>query len=219
MSTRPKSSGAAKLENYRVALDNVITQPSIADIMSALGYDSEVIAKGKSILAVTRKAYDANLIEDDETSETYAVFNNKRILVEDIFEMHRKKAKVIFRNDPVTADRLAISGEKARTYIKWAESAKKFYSVALADTVIQAKLIRLKISLDDLTAASNLMTEMDTARSLYLQEKGESQEATQTKDEAFYKIDDWMSEFYAVAKIGLEDKPQLLEVLGKIVRN
>jgi hypothetical protein len=27
--------------------------------------------------------------------------------------------------------------------------------------------------------------------------------------------DDWMSEFYAVAKIGLEDNPQLLEALGK----
>jgi hypothetical protein len=219
MSTRPKSSGAAKLENYRIALDNVGTQPSVAAVMTDLGYSSEVIAEGKSLLTATRQAYDANVTEDDETSATYAVFNNKRILVEDIFTMHRKKAKVIFRNDPVTADKLAISGEKARTYIKWAESAKKFYSVAVADTVIQAKLIRLKVSLDDLMAASNLITEMETARSLYLQEKGESQEATQAKDEAFYKIDDWMSEFYAVAKIGLEDKPQLLEVLGKMVRN
>jgi hypothetical protein len=60
---------------------------------------------------------------------------------------------------------------------------------------------------------------LEAARSFYLIEKGESQDSTKIKDAAFYKIDDWMSEFYAVAKIGLEDNPQLLEALGKIVRN
>jgi len=39
------------------------------------------------------------------------------------------------------------------------------------------------------------------------------------KDAAFAKIDDWMSEFYAEAKIGLEDNPQLLEALGKTVKS
>jgi hypothetical protein len=34
----------------------------------------------------------------------------------------------------------------------------------------------------------------------------------------FYKLDDWMSEFYAVPRIGLEDNPQLLESLGKVVK-
>ena len=129
------------------------------------------------------------------------------------------KAKVIFRNDTLTADKLAISGFIPRTYIKWLEAAKRFYSVASTDAGIQGKLARFKISLEDLTAANSLITDLKAARSLYLKEKGESQDATKVKDAAFYKIDDWMSEFYAVAKIGLEDNPQLLEALGKIVRN
>lgn len=53
----------------------------------------------------------------------------------------------------------------------------------------------------------------------YLLKKGESQDATKLKDSAFGEIDDWMSEFYAVAKIALEDNPQLLESLGKFVRS
>jgi len=170
-------------------------------------------------LTATRQAYDTNQTEDDETTAAYAAFDNTKNLLEDTFDMHRKKAKVIFRNDAITSDKLAISKAKQRSYIRWVESAKKFYSVALADADIQAKLSRLKISLEDLTAANALITEMEEARSLYLQEKGESQAATKAKDAAFYKIDDWMSEFYAVAKIGLEDNPQLLEALGKIVRN
>ena len=35
------------------------------------------------------------------------------------------------------------------------------------------------------------------------------------KDVTLTKMDGWMSEFYAVAKIGLEDNPQLSEALGK----
>uniref|UniRef100_UPI003566645D hypothetical protein n=1 Tax=Ancylomarina sp. TaxID=1970196 RepID=UPI003566645D len=179
----------------------------------------EVIEEGKTILAATRQAYDGNKTEDDETTAAYAAFYNTKIELEDIFNIHRKKAKVVFRNDPLILDKLAISGAMPRTYIKWVEAAKKFYSVALADAGIQAKLIRLKVTLEDLTAANTIITDLEKARSLYLQEESESQEATRTKDEAFYRIDDWMSEFYAVARIGLEDKPQLLEALGKIVRN
>ncbi|MFZ2284028.1 MAG: hypothetical protein WAV86_09145, partial [Lutibacter sp.] len=58
---------------------------------------------------------------------------------------------------------------------------------------------------------------LTSARTEYLREKGESQDSTMSKDKAFREIDDWMSEFYAVAKIALEEKPQLLESLGKFV--
>jgi hypothetical protein len=219
MTTRTKPTETGRLEQYRIALDNAEKQARIAAILAELGFTSEVIGEGKTLLLATRQAYDGNQTEDDETTAAYAAFDNKKVLLEDIFDMHRKKAKVVFRNDALTADKLAISGTMPRTYIKWVESAKKFYSVASADTDIQGKLARLKISPEDLTAAVSLITDLEAARSFYLIEKGESQDATKAKDAAFYKIDDWMSEFFAVAKIGLEDNPQLLEALGKIVRN
>lgn len=218
MASRTKLTDTATLELYRVALENAETQPEISAIMADLGYDSTVIADGKALLTKTRTAYDANKTEDDETSAAYADFSSKKEQLEDTFNIHRKKAKVVFRNDSLTADKLAISGTMPRTYIKWLEAAKKFYSVASVDTAVQGKLSRLKISVDDLTAANTLISELETARAVYLKEKGESQDATKGKDAAFAKIDDWMSEFYAVAKIGLEDNPQLLEALGKTIR-
>lgn len=219
MATNSKSTEVETLEQYRIALDNAENQPQISTILAELGFDTDVIDEGKQILAATRQAYDGNKTEDDETIAAYADFSSIRTKLEDTFNVHRKKAKVVFRNDSLTADKLAISGAMPRTYIKWLEAAKKFYSVASTDAGIQAKLARLKISVEDLTAANTLITDLEAARSLYLKEKGESQDATKAKDAAFYKIDDWMSEFYAVAKIGLEDNPQLLEALGKIVRN
>ncbi len=218
MASRTKLTDAETLELYRVALDNAENQTEIATIMAELGYDSAVIGEGKSLLEETRKAYVFNKTEDDETSEAYADFSGKKEQLEDIYNIHRKKAKVIFRNDSLTADKLAISGSMPRTYIKWLETAKKFYSVASTDTDIQSKLARLKISAEDLTSANTAISDLEIARAEYLKEKGESQDATKAKDSAFVRIDDWMSEFYAVARIGLEDNPQLLEALGKIVR-
>jgi len=219
MASRTKLTDASTLELYRVALENAETQSEIATIMAELGYDSTVIGEGKILLAETRTAYDANKTEDDETSAAYADFSSKKEQLEDTFNIHRKKAKVVFRNDSLTADKLAISGAMPRSYMKWLEAARKFYSVASTDTAIQGKLARLKISTEDLLAANTLITDLEAARAVYLKEKGESQDSTKIKDAAFAKIDDWMSEFYAVAKIGLEDNPQLLEALGKTVRS
>jgi len=58
-----------------------------------------------------------------------------------------------------------------------------------------------------------------TARTLYLKEIGESQDSTKIKDSAFAKIDSWMMDFNAVAKIAMGDNPQLLETLGILVRS
>lgn len=218
METRPKFSEVETLEQYHVALDNAKTQPEISAIMDELGYDSTVIAEGKVLLAEIRTAYNLNKTEDDEPSAAYADFSVKKAQLDKIFNIHRKKAKVIFRNDSLAVGKLAISGAMPRTYIKWLEAAKRFYCVASTDTTIQGKLSRLNISANDLTTANTIILELEVARSEYLKEKGESQVATKTKDTVFAKMDDWMSEFYAVAKIGLEDKPKLLEALGKTVK-
>lgn len=219
MASNLKSTEAGTLELYRVALENVQEQPEIASVMADLGYDSALITEGKQLLEQTRNIFDFNKTEDDETSVAYADFSNRKKDLETIYSLHRKKAKVVFRKDPVTLKQLALDGSLQKSYVKWIETVKKFYSVATTNTEIQGKLARLKVTPEDITATNTKVTELEKARAEYLREKGESQDATKAKDAAFAKIDDWMSEFYAVAKIGLEEKPQLLEALGKIVKS
>jgi hypothetical protein len=219
MSTRERVTETETLERYRVALENVETQSEIATIMSEFGYDSALIEDGKQLFTKTRQAYDENVREDDETSQAYADFMVKRNALEDTYSLHRKKAKVIFRKDLQTMKRLVLDGSMPRAYVSWLETVKKFYTEMLADTALQTNIARLKVTADDLAAANALLSEMESARSKYLIEKGESQDATGQKDSAFVELEDWMSEFYAVAKIALEDNIQLLEALGVIVRN
>ena len=218
MSKNLRTSEVQTLEQYRVAFENTASQPQISATMAEYGYDSATMAIGKALYDETRLSFDSNKKETDEEAAAYATFAAKEDQLSKIYAQHRKKAKVVFRNDSVTADMLEISGSLPQAYIKWLEIVKKFYNVALADSNIQSWLSRLKVTPNDLTAAQALIPEVEAARATYLKEKGESQDATTKKDTAFAKLDSWMREFYAVAKIALEDTPQLLESLGKVVK-
>ncbi len=218
MATRPQNSEVTTLELYRVAFENAEKQTEISKAMAQLGYDAKKLDEGKALLTQTRSAFDVNKAETDETSAASAAFSAKKTELENLYALHRKKAKVVFRSETLTADKLAITGEMPRTYINWLETTKKFYTVATADNTIQTKLARLAITPAELSAGKKLITDVEAARAEYLKEVGESQDATKAKDAAFAKMDNWMSEFYAVARIALEDNPQLLEALGKVVK-
>ncbi len=219
MATKRTLSEAEVLEQYRVSFENVEKQSEIATIMAEFGYDETLLTEGKTLLTKTRAAFDFNKKEDDETSEAYKNFTTLKENLATTYTLHRKKAKVIFRKESTTLNKLSLSGSLPTAYIKWLETVKKFYAVASADSDIQSKLVRLKITTEELNGTIELITNLELARAEYLREKGESQDATKLKDKAFGEIDDWMSEFYAVAKIALEDNPQLLESLGKFVRS
>lgn len=212
------NTAAQTLEQYRVTFENSASQPQISTTLAEYGYDSETMQVGKALYDVTRQAFDSNKKETDEAIVAFAAFDKKRIQLDELYTAHRKKAKVVFRDDDTTASKLEISGIMPKAYIKWIETIRNFYTITIADVEIQTKLARLKVSVADLSAAQALISEMELLRTAYLMEKGESQDATAIKDNAFAKLDDWMREFYAVAKIAMDDSPQLLEALGLTVK-
>lgn len=218
MASISRKSDAATLALYRMALDNAASQPDISAIMADMGYDSTRIAEGKTLLAKAQEAFDKNVTEDDESSAAFADFVDKRNQLDSYYSIHRKKARVLYRKDTQTSDLLAISGNFPRTFISWFMAIRKFYTEALSNSAIQARLATLKVTLDELNAANTLISKVDEARIAYQRERGESQDATKAKDATIALLDSWMSEFYAVARIGLDDRPQLLEALGKVVR-
>lgn len=212
-------SEAQILENYRVALANVETQEELAQNLADFGYDPTLIEQGKQLLESTRQAFDFNKKEDKETREARADFEAKMEMIAKNYALHRKKAKVVFRNDPIILNNLALTGAVPRAYIKCLETMKTFYYGLHNSPSLQNRLLFLKIDADEINAALNNIAAVEEARNAYLIEMGESQDATKAKDAAFAKVDDWMCDFYAVAKIAMEDKPQLLEALGLRVKS
>ncbi|MCU4176119.1 hypothetical protein [Carboxylicivirga sp. N1Y90] len=206
------------LERYRISLKNAEEQSDIAQVMAEYGYTAKEFSEGKALLLDTRTAFDSKLQEAEEESSAYQAFNVLRGRLSKQYSVLRKKAKVVYRKDALMCDKLAVSGDMPNAYINWFEVIRKFINVAMASEEVRTKLARLKVSEEDLNLLSDDLNELKNLRAIYLKEKGESQNATQIKDESFAKLDDWMREFYAVAKIALEDQPQLLESLGIVVK-
>lgn len=171
MATKRTVSEAETLEQYRVALDNAVNQPEIASTMAEFGYDEAMINEGKILLTKTRQAFDFNKKEDDETTESYSNFATSRENVTKAYTLHRKKAKVIFKNEPTTLSKLALTGSLPTSYINWLETVKKFYAVASTDTTIQSKLLRLKVTPEEITNAFGFISNLEETRAIYLREK------------------------------------------------
>jgi len=109
--SKHKTSEALVLEAYRVALENVVNQPEVAAEMKELGYDDAKIAEGKNLFVATRNLYDFNKQEDDETTDASALFKNAQQTLHRTYMAHRKKAKIIFRDQPETLKRLQLTGD------------------------------------------------------------------------------------------------------------
>lgn len=94
-----------------------------------------------------------------------------------------------------------------------------FYDMLHNNRELLSALQRLKITTDHVNQQLANVTNVQTVYAAYVQEKGESQQATQDKSKAFDEVSKWVSEFYSVAKIELDDQPQLLESIAKWVRS
>jgi hypothetical protein len=80
------------------------------------------------------------------------------------------------------------------------------------------KLNILMVLIEQLNDTIQLIHNLEATQSKYLHEKGESQDATKLKDKAFVEIDEWMSEFYEVAKDRVKRKPTTFRILGQVCK-
>ena len=204
---------AELLETFRISLENTKNQPEIAEIMAEFGYPSKIISEGESLLSFARKAYDLNKQEGDETTKSYLDFLNAKQELSKIYNKDRKIAKIVFRNDPAILTQLALTGEMHAAYINWMEGTKKLYQELSKNDELLKKTSPLKLNSDRVFDTLNLISIVESARADYIREQGESRLSKVNKDHALAKLETWMREFYAVAKIALEDKQGLLKAI------
>ncbi|MBI9064321.1 MAG: hypothetical protein JEZ14_20215 [Marinilabiliaceae bacterium] len=219
MGRKTKHSEVAILDQYGIALQNAEEQPVIATSMAEMGYDAPTIATGKSLYNDARQVFKRNKVEDDETKAAYQQFDRTRKALTELYRLHRKKAKIVFKNEPLILNKLAIDKGLPKSYVNWVEVVLKFYNELTADEALRTLMARLKVPDEEIAEGANYVLQLKDDRANYRREVGESEEVTKLKDAAMAEIDSWMSEFYAVARIALEDQPQLLEALGKQVKS
>jgi hypothetical protein len=208
-------SHAVLLEKFRIALDKAENNPGIARELKKIGYGPERIEEGKVLLESTWKIFDANLKKKDEQSALRTKFKLHKKQMDSTFRNHRKRALIIFKNEPVMADKMAVKGKYPTDYQGWMDTMRKFYGNIVNDPEIQERCLRLNLTKKDAEAGLAGIRKMEDLAAKRMLAKGVSEDSTEKKDAAFAKLNDWMSDFYGAGRLALKEEPKLLEALYK----
>ncbi len=197
-----------------LVLKNAGEHPDIAAALDTMGYDAAVIQAGQDLLNTARSLHDAQIKEYGEQHAATQAFVDASKQADKTYAAHRRLAKIAFKRDAQRQTDLLLNDRKAKAFNLWYEQARHFYTALLADTTAQTQLARYKITLETLQAAQSQVEQVFALNSTQEQEKGEAQAATQQRNTAIEALDEWLSEFKVVARIALEDSPQLLQALN-----
>ena len=208
-------SHAAILERYRIALDKAESNPAIAQAMKKIGYGPEKIKEGQELLEATRKIFDLNLQKKDALTSVRDEFKRQKAALDSTFREHRRRALLIFRNEAFEKDVLGVSGPYPRQFFEWMQTMEKFYKEILTKPELQERFRHLNFSKEEAEKGLKAVSDLHRLLAESKLAKGESQDSTEMKDEAFGKLNDWMSDFYGAARLILRKDPQLLEILYK----
>ncbi len=214
-----KKSETQLMQSYSVLFENVKKDTVLAAELAEYGYNAAAIAQGEALYNNFVQKYDTNKTETAQETTAYALFSNAFETTAAIYKTDRKKAKIVFKNQPDVLRNLQLNKPLLERNALVIDTMRLFYDMLHNNTELLNALQRLKITTDHINQQLANVINVQTVYAAYVQEKGESQQATQDKNKAFDEVSKWVSEFYSVAKIALEDKPQLLESISKWVRS
>ncbi|MDR2929116.1 MAG: hypothetical protein LBV41_13095 [Cytophagaceae bacterium] len=134
------------------------------------------------------------------------------------YMVHLQVARIAFKEHPGALLSVSATGSRKRSISGFLKEAREFYTNILEQPRLLGLIARFNITDDNLKVGLTSLTIAEKAHQAYLKEKGEAQEATIARDEAFDSLYSTYSDFRAIARIALADTPQLLEQMGIVAK-
>ncbi|MCB8923488.1 MAG: hypothetical protein H6662_18025 [Ardenticatenaceae bacterium] len=207
-----------KIDNYlqqvRLGIENGRNIPDIAAALAIYGTDSLKMDAGAALFATAEELQAIQVKEYSEQYSATAALTEAWHATDKTYSTHRKLAKLALRDDPEAQAAIFVNQPKKKTLDAWLGQAGVFYKNLLGDADMLAAMGQYNITHMMLTEAQTAVVHVANLNAAQEKEKSEAQKATKTRDAALDALDEWYSEFRTLARIALEDDPQLLEALG-----
>lgn len=202
------------LKQARLAIANAQETPAIAAALAEFGYGAERMQQGQALYDAALTAQQQQQIEYGDQYGATAALQEARDRAQASYMRLVKISRIVTRNDPARQQKLGLNGARRQSLSGWLQQAQQFYVCALGDADFLAGLAEYGMSQEKVTAGRTELDAVVAAQDLQARERGEAQAATQTRDLAFDALREWLSDFITIARIALEEQPQLLESLG-----
>jgi hypothetical protein len=165
--------------------------------------------------------YEAEKAESEKTKEFGEQLEARKVYdllfeeADDLFKKYSDFLKLGLKyNVEKLRKLLSVMHPKSRNVSQWIKQMNECYDLVLGDNEVVECVLRFGITKEDIEAGHQKLKDADLARQIYTREKGEAQDATLVRDEAFRKLFDVVEELKLICTYALEDRPQLMEKLG-----
>lgn len=204
------------IDDFIVSAGNLFTNaatPAIAEKMLDYGYTPEKMAIGHDLYTESSAAVESQKKEYGEQYAATEAFNNMWKTVKAGYMKVVKVARIALREDYESIKLLQLFKKRERSYAKWLLQARQFLNLVntnqkIIDALMEYNMVGRKIT-DVITG----LDQLEESAKVQNKETGEAQSATKKRDELLDKLDDWLTGFVGIARIALEDDPQLIEML------
>ena len=214
-------SNADLLARGRLTLTNALADADLLAALTPRGYDQATLEAAQADFdAFEARIYEREDLAGQQVAATQA-FNEAWTAFKQAggpYSTHRALANLVFRSETGTRRRLGLTQSPPSAFGRWVQHARLFYTTALGDAVLLARLATRGLTQPDLEAA---LAEIDRLVALdQAQEdlKGRAQQATRDRNAQRTVVQDWLRTFDGFAGIALVGRPDWLERLGILNR-
>lgn len=203
-----------ELDHIQLMIANARQHPVIKERLAAFGYNDTRIQQALDFLA---RVQDEQQNQRDEQN-TYTLLkdtvdSDTRELRQQ-FTDHRALAKVALRGSEAAYRQLELHLPQEKKSVQWQEQVARFYDAAPKH---QKALSKYGLNAAAIEQGKAMIASLRQSRQQMFQHKGNAQHATYTRNQVLQSLRQWHRSFKAIARVALENEPQLLESLGIVV--
>ncbi len=204
-----------QIKEARLLISNSRQHQGIQQALADFGYPIENLEKGQARLEnflllqqTKRQNYGAKL----NATETVVAELQQ---IKDTYDEHLTLARLAFKQNRGLQETLGLTDAYPKRRSALVEQIANFYGQLLPNhsAVKRYGLTRAEVEQAQASVAAFIQSQQQQT-----QRKGEAQAATQARNQALKNLQQWVRGYRAIVRVALADDPQLLEVLGLLVR-
>jgi len=202
------------VRRYNIALTNAQADYGILAELKKFRYDEARLKEGMALLNKTIELFAVQKKEFGEQIEASEAVNELTGKCKAAYNATLEIARIAFSTDGNAYTALMLSGKRKASKSGWSAQALTLYRNFLDSPAFLEKIGWYGYTRDKLESEQKMVTDVIAADAKHKKEKGESQSATEQRDNSFDELSEWMAKFFVVARIALGSFPQWLEKLG-----
>lgn len=214
---RPKQSIEDHLLAAQVAIHNALDDVELQDYLAEYGYDREKLEAGRVLYQATVVAQQTQQVKYGDQYNATDTVNRLREEADETYMRYVEVARIALRDRRGVAAKLNLRGRRKKAIAGWIVQVRQFYDNLLSDADLMESMAEFGVTQAKLEAGRAQVDAVEEANRIQDKLRGEAQDATQARDAALEALDRWMSDFIAIARLALKERPQLLEKLGIVV--